>query len=293
MRNLSFKIFKRFVRIFSGLGLSRIWPISIFYKFLFSNLKPDYVEFEGHKISFPKTDVGDISHDISLFNRWGEKNEVETFKTEIKNGNTVIDLGAHIGYYTLLAAKLVGPSGKVYAFEPDPSNFEILKKNVDQNGYKNIICVNKAVSNKTGKTNLFLAGDTDNSQIVDSSLSDKSIEVDVITLDDFFKNEDNHIDFIKMDIEGSEGKALEGMKNLVTKNKNVKILTEFFPERLQYAIDAEKYLEMLSKYNFTFYDVNGEKKQPVTKEYLLKTYLAGKKKFEKGRVTNLLCVRNN
>ena len=80
MRNILFPIFKKIVKIFSGHGLSRKWPFSIIFKFMFSKLKPDYVEFEGHKISFPRSDIGDITHDISLFGRWGEKNEVDIFK---------------------------------------------------------------------------------------------------------------------------------------------------------------------------------------------------------------------
>ena len=90
MRNILFPIFKKLAKTFSGHGLSRKWPFGIIFKFLFSKLKPDYVEFEGHKISFPRSDIGDITHDISLFDRWGEKNEVDIFKKEIKNGDIAV-----------------------------------------------------------------------------------------------------------------------------------------------------------------------------------------------------------
>ncbi len=292
MRNILFPIFKKIVKTLSGHGLSRKWPVSMIYKFLFSNLKPDYVEFDGNKIFLPRSDIGDITHDISLFGRWGEKNEADVFKREIKSGDIVLDIGAHIGYYTLLAAKLVGDNGKVYAFEPDPNNFECLKKNVEQNDYKNVVCVNKAVSDKTGKTELFFSEETDNSQIVNPQDGTKSIVVDVISLDDFF-DKDQHVDFIKIDIEGSEGKALDGMLNLIQKNKTVKILSEFFPDRLKFAIDAKSYLEMLENLGFRFYDVNklDGSSEPITKEYLLQTYLVGKEKFEKNRITNIFCLR--
>ncbi len=75
----------------------------------------------------------------------------------IKPGQTVIDVGANIGYYnTLQFAKLVGPTvSRVYAFEPDPDNFALLRKNVAQNGYANVVCIQKAVSDQTSKLKLF------------------------------------------------------------------------------------------------------------------------------------------
>ena len=79
--------------------------------------------------------------------------EVETtklFETLIKPGKVVIDLGAHVGYYTLLAARAVGPTGKVFAFEPDESNHFLLIKDIEINGYSNVVAVKQAVSNYVG-----------------------------------------------------------------------------------------------------------------------------------------------
>ena len=72
-------------------------------------------------------------------------------KDMIKEGDIVIDIGAHIGYYTLLFSKLVGKTGKVFAFEAHPDNFTLLKQNVETNGYTNVVVENKAVSNYNGK----------------------------------------------------------------------------------------------------------------------------------------------
>src|SRR3989344_9219581 len=65
------------------------------------------------------------------------------FDQHIKKGDTVLDIGANIGYHTLHFARLVGETGKVYAFEPHPSNFALLKKNIEANGYKNVVLVQK------------------------------------------------------------------------------------------------------------------------------------------------------
>lgn len=85
-----------------------------------------------------------------------EKFETEIFKKEIKKGDKVLDLGANIGYYTFLAAQLVGEKGKAFDFEPKPTNFSLLKMNIETNSYKNVITIQKAVSDKTGKGRLYL-----------------------------------------------------------------------------------------------------------------------------------------
>lgn len=79
-----------------------------------------------------------------------ENEKVKIFKKFVKKGRVVFDIGANVGYYSLLAANLVGPSGKVFAFEPLRSNFEHLKKNADINFYRNIFPFEVAVSDKSG-----------------------------------------------------------------------------------------------------------------------------------------------
>src|SRR5207245_2930011 len=74
----------------------------------------------------------------------------------IESGMVVVDIGANVGYYTLLAAEKVGSHGKVLAFEPEPSRYALLEKNVRANDLKNVIPVQKAVSNKTGAARLYL-----------------------------------------------------------------------------------------------------------------------------------------
>ena len=64
------------------------------------------------------------------------KIDFEIFQKYVKKGDNVLDVGANIGYFTLMLAKLVGPTGKVFAFEPDPRNISLLKKNIETNGYQ-------------------------------------------------------------------------------------------------------------------------------------------------------------
>ncbi len=83
-----------------------------------------------------------------------EPYETQLILRQTKIGDTVVDVGANIGYYTLLLANKVGKTGKVYAFEPDKINFEILAKNVKENNLENVVMINAAVGKKEGKLKL-------------------------------------------------------------------------------------------------------------------------------------------
>ena len=81
----------------------------------------------------------------------------------------VINIGANIGYFTLLAAREVGPDGKVFAFEPFPQTVELLKKNIDSNGYKNVQVISMAVSDRKEKSFLALKSDSGHNFVTSSS----------------------------------------------------------------------------------------------------------------------------
>ena len=75
---------------------------------------------------------------IAAYGNW-EPSETAWFLRTVKPGDIIVDAGANVGYYTVIGSRLVGDRGKVYAFEPDPSNFELLRKNVELNGLKNVV----------------------------------------------------------------------------------------------------------------------------------------------------------
>jgi len=182
-----------------------------------------------------------------------EPSMVRVLKREIRRGDVVLDVGAHIGYYTLIAAKLVGREGHVFAFEPDSSNFSLLTKNIQANHLKNVTLIQKAVSNRTGKIKLHLSEkDSLFHSVVYEEVGKQTIEVDTVCLDDYFRNCERKVNFIKMDIEGAEPLAIEGMRTLLEKSDNLKIVMEFNPFALRRAgIVPESHLESMLSYGFT------------------------------------------
>jgi len=289
-REISLSIYKTGLKILSGHETGRFHLVRVVHNFIFSHfichLKSNFAEVRGHMMFLDSKD----SLNLSIYGVH-EPLETELVKEEIEKGDIVLDIGAHIGYYTLIFANLIGEDGKVFAFEPDPTNFDLLRKNVKINGYKNVILVQKAISHKTEKLKLYLSDDDSGGHAIYNPCDGRrqSIEIEAIRLDDYFQDYEGKIDFIKMDIEGAEEGALRGMSNLLRKNKNAKILTEFWPIALKrYGIDPEEYLKLLIEQGFTLYSINLQEKKikPANICELSETYTP-----EKENQTSLLCIR--
>jgi FkbM family methyltransferase len=174
----------------------------------------------------------------------------------LQPGMVMVDVGAHIGHYTVAAAQRVGPHGRVIAFEPDPVSFSYLAQNVAANGLSERVTMqNVAVSGQTGTANLYL-GRRDrvaNSLIRSDATMPRSVVCDTIALDHYFQDDpDPRVDMVKMDIEGGEYDALRGMVRLLAANPHLKLLVEFHPVNLQRAaIDADEFIALLHELAFT------------------------------------------
>ena len=285
MRNILFSFLKKTVALIGGHGIGRIWPFRQVYQFLLTRLQPRTAEVHGHKMFLDPND----SLRLSL---WGvyEPFETRLFMDHVKSGDVVLDIGANIGYYTLLAAKLVGAEGSVHAFEPDPDNFALLQKNVRHNNYQNVVLENRAVSDRNGKIELFKAGDNwGGHSIYDAADRSSHITVDVIALDDFFKDGPTAINLVKMDIEGAEVGALQGMIHLFGRHESIKLFTEFSPVALKKSgSSAEEYLDLLKRLGFAFYYLNDreQKLEAATRDDILKAH------GHEADPANLFCVKS-
>jgi FkbM family methyltransferase len=135
----------------------------------------------------------------------------EYLKKIVKTSDIVYDVGANIGFLSLLLSRLCGPGGRVFSFEPSPINFKRLQRNVELNRKDNIMPLNLAVSDIEASG--FLSEEGSLSYIKSSgSVADGCSQIQMIRLDDFvFRDKHPHPSFLKIDIEGHAGHCLAGM----------------------------------------------------------------------------------
>jgi len=226
------------------------------------------------------------------YTRVYESEETTFIKASVKRGDIVLDIGANIGYFTLLFAKAVGPEGHVYAFEPDPINFKYLSKNVKINGYSNVTLINKAVSSTNGRSRLYISKDNIGDHRTYKSEEERDcIEIEMIRLDDFFGKKNRRFDIIKMDIQGSEYHAVLGMKAILRENHNVILLTEYWPFGLNLCgVRPFAYIDLLKSCDLTLYSLN-------SKSNLIRFKYEDEKRnptysVSNGRFTNLVSIHN-
>lgn len=158
-----------------------------------------------------------------------EPEETQSILSLIKPGSRFLDIGANIGYYTVLAAERAGAAGRVFAIEPSDANFEILDANTrswQQEGRVKIY--RQALSDKAGISRLFLNSCNNGMHRLYSSVvcTGEAIDVAVVRGDDL---QLAPLDVIKIDIEGFEPRALRGLHETLQRSPRVKILSEFSP----------------------------------------------------------------
>jgi FkbM family methyltransferase len=170
----------------------------------------------------------------------------------LKPGMTFVDVGANVGVVTLHAAVRVAPNGKVISFEPTPRTFEILKDNVQVNGFLESGMIDlrcAAVSDVVGEANLSVYAANSGHNTLFGVESDSRITVPTTTLDSALAH--NSIDIVKIDVEGAEPLVLRGMRNTVDANRHIIILIEFAPAHLRRAgVEPSVFLEELRSSGF-------------------------------------------
>jgi FkbM family methyltransferase len=266
MLQFSLDVYKNFLLRYK---LHRFIPSTLTNMVVTSHFKDKVFEVDGHKMFLNQ----------GLFNlslgRPFEPLETEIVKKYVKKGNVVLDIGANIGYYTLIFAELVGEQGEVYAFEPSPENFSLLERNIKMNALKNVTSQQFAISNRSGKTRLYLSSNPGDNRIYDAHDGSHSIEVVTVRLDDYFNDYNKKIDFIKMDIQGAEWAAIQGMSEIINKNRGLKILMEYSPNLIRgYGAEPADLLRSLIDQGFILYNLNEEemKVQATDLSELSKTY---------------------
>lgn len=193
-----------------------------------------------------KIDLNDnvISPALFLDGRW-EPYESQLMSKVLRPGMTLVDVGAHVGYYSLLAAQAVGPTGLVVSFEPSPDNFALLTENIGLNGLsKTIRAENVALGARRGEASLYLStyntGDhrlystlPDDDEMFNAGAHRRHTRVPVMPLDEYLSRQGiPRVDAVKIDVQGAEMGVLSGMKQTLLRDPQPILFTEFWPHGL-------------------------------------------------------------
>lgn len=159
---------------------------------------------------------------------WTGRNEVpvqEALKQRLRPGGTFLDVGANVGFFSLIAARLVGEAGTVVAFEPVPAVAAALRANVRRNGFRHVVVRTEAVGAATGTTTLRLTRHPGGATIAaEEPLRDAAgeLRVPVVSLDQVVVGGGApHPDVVKIDVEGAEAEVLDGMARLLAAGTTV------------------------------------------------------------------------
>lgn len=194
------------------------------------------------------------------YKRWSDRGKIEYIREHVKPGMKVLDIGANIGFYTILLSRCAGKEGIVYAFEPDGDNFKHLKQLTRNLG--NVKLVQAACGEKNGKIYLYKSEKMNvDHQVYRSKEERKKIEVEMFTVDDYLKGEKEGVGFVKIDVQGYDCFVFKGMKKTSARSTNILIIGELWPYGLvQAGSSADEYLSELAHAGF---DIDFQSKDTI------------------------------
>ena len=194
-------------------------------------------------------------------------------------GATVVDIGANVGFYTVLLASRVGPGGRVIAIEPDPTNASLLRRSAAANDLGNVTFLEAAVLDRAGTIDLYRSktnfGDH---RVFDGAESDgagrEKVTVPAVVLDEYLERERVQPTLVKMDIQGAEVTAFPGMIRTLS-DPRVVLFCEFWPQGLRLAgSNAGAFLDSLHRAGLTLFEIREEDRTvvPVDRDELENRY---------------------
>lgn len=201
--------------------------------------------------------------------------EISLMKKYIESGDTVLDIGANIGFYAEILSGIVGEKGRVHCFEPDATNFKHLQ---DRSKHlPNVKINNKAVSDKTETIKIYTSKKLNvDHRTYKPDDYDQEIDIHAIAIDEYLSfdsaQDDKMVNFIKMDIQGFEMIAVKGMTKTL-QSPHVKMLSEFWPYGMRKAgTSVLEYYRFLKEYNFHIYLIENHQLVELTEDKV-KTFL--------------------
>lgn len=192
---------------------------------------------------------------------------------ELRRGDVVLDVGANIGYYSVTASSLVGPEGRVLSIEPDPSHFARLRRSLAANGCGNAVPLQAAAADREGELELYLSEENSSDHAAYPVPGRRHVTVRAADLDTLADEQGlPRVDFVKIDVQGFEPAVLRGMRGILDRNPDLRIVTELWPEGLKRAgFDPGELLRDIAGHGFRLGLVEERKAvaRPVTADEAL------------------------
>jgi FkbM family methyltransferase len=210
-------------------NLLRPWPLRQLTNWTIRKLLPKQLQFgEAVVVLNPNDPVVSGALTFGVY----ERAETKFFQTACHSGMTFLDVGANIGYYTALAARAVGPNGKVIALEPDPESFKYLEQTIAANAVGNVQAFPVAASDAPATLPLYISADNrGDNRLYAPSGKWPQVEVEAVPTDALLaENKIDTVDFIKIDVQGYEPKVIAGLRATITRSPKLTLLTEFWPK---------------------------------------------------------------
>lgn len=246
---------------------SLLLPVRLFLSRAIFESRP--VRLRGGKLRLylnPSDTSAVIAFALDLFERY----ELDVVRRIVQVGDTILDAGANIGYYSLKLSEMCGPSGSVFAFEPDPENFKVLSLNVETNKASNVRLFNCALSDFDGTARLFRSATNAGDYSLFPRVGPTKPPVDVACrrIDSITDLITRSPRLIKIDVQGLEAAVLRGATNSFKKwNPRPVILLEFEPDTLRSAGEApETLLEMLGEMHYEVARIVSKRLCPLAME---------------------------
>jgi len=190
---------------------------------------------------------------------------------ECREGDIFLDIGANIGWYSMLFSRIARPGSRIFAFEPDVLNSQLLRENVRMNGADSVEVIEAAVAESSGKSKLYRYGDNNlgRHSMLESSGRD-AVEIDTVGLDEFWQARglgDARVRVLKIDVEGFEYAALSSGRAVLRRTELV--LSEYSPDIMRaHGVKPEALLDLLGDAGFTPWRVAGGALVPVDRAAL-------------------------
>lgn len=220
-----------------------------------------------------------------------EPYESDLFLSLLKPDSIILDVGANIGYYSLLAAKVVDVDvGKIYAIEPERRNYELLQKNIESSSYSSIVPFKLAIGKEDGNAELFLSTTNKGDHQLYFSSGREMQVVDAVTLDSFIKQEGIRPTVIKIDTQGYDYLVLKGGLEYINNTPGLLVFTEFWDHGNRNAnVDSRQYFDFLQQTfsQVLYIDEDKQDVYPVDFEFLAPVFA----KHSNHGHGNFLCIK--